>query len=176
MLQYKIPLSLWGAEPAVLLLQVVFNGELFGLPSNKRRQTLQKGHFNVYLKSNWYFHTASLYHRAAVVQPSYTDTQKFCTEFEGWPATGMQLVLCGESSRRGHCITASGCHRKFLPSTAALCKQVAWTGAVNDVAISMFWLQRHQPPSATFCGAKVAFSEAIPNRIQDAVNNSCLPL
>lgn len=35
---------------------------------------------------------------------------------------------------------------------------------------------RHQPPSATFCGAKLAFSEGIPNRIRDAVNNSWLPL
>lgn len=122
MLKYKIPLLLWGAEPSTPT-SGCFVTELLGLPWNKRRQTLQKGHLNVCLKSDWYFHTASPYHRAAVVQSLYTDTQKFRSEFEGWPVTGMELVLCGGRAAGGAIVSLhldaieSSCCQHLAPVT-----------------------------------------------------------
>lgn len=80
-----------------------------------------------------------------MVQPFYTDTQKFWSEFEGWSvcwnvtgAFGGRAAEEAIVSLHLDAIESSCCQQ--LPSN-----QVVWTGASNDVGISMSWLQRHQP-------------------------------
>lgn len=83
-----------------------------------------------------------------MVQPFSTDTQKFWSEFEGWSVcwnvTGAVWGRAAEEAIVSLHLdaTESSCCQQ-LPSN-----QVLWTGAANDVGISMSWLQSHHPLSA----------------------------